>query len=205
MLPIQQPPQFPFAAYNLQNIFNDQEFNQLQTNVNQLEYQPSVIGEWDEKTKSNTDISDTELRSSNIKWIPKNQTWGWLYKRLHDCIIRANVENWNFTVTSIDTEIQYSEYEASQNGHYTWHADMDSGDFSLRKLSVIVQLSSPEEYDGGVIEFFTGGNYETMKKPVVREKGLVTIFPSYMIHRVTPVTRGTRKSLVLWAGGCQFK
>ena len=204
MLPIQQPPQFPIASYNLQNVFSNEEITQIETNLSSINFQPSVIGQHDEQGNMK-DISDTELRSSSIKWIPKTQSWEWLYKKLHDCIIRANAENWNFTITSIDTDIQYSEYNASQNGHYSWHTDIDAGEFSLRKLSLTVQLSDPSEYEGGNLEFFTGGNYKTMKKPVEKEKGLVTIFPSYMLHRVTPVTKGIRKSLVLWVGGCQFK
>ena len=204
MLPIQQPPQFPMSYYNLQNIFSSEEIEKILINSLSMDFQPSIVGKYDGQGKMN-DISDTELRSSNIKWIPKTQSWEWLYKKLHDCLVSANNENWNFTIASIDTDIQYSEYDASQNGHYSWHADMDAGQFSLRKLSLTVQLSDPSEYEGGDLEFFTGGNYETMKKSVEKEKGLVTIFPSYMLHRVKPVTKGTRKSLVLWVGGCQFR
>jgi len=204
MFPIQQPPQFPMSFFNLRNVFTDEEINRILTDQSSLQFESSVVGEVDENDQM-VEFTNTELRSSNIKWLPKSQSWKWLYKRLHDCIIRANAENWNFTIATIDSDIQYSEYDASQEGHYTWHSDMDSGEFSLRKLSVIVQLSSPEEYEGGNVEFFTGGNYETMKKTIVKEKGVVTIFPSYIIHRVTPVTKGLRKSLVLWVGGCQFK
>jgi PKHD-type hydroxylase len=71
----------------------------------------------------------------------------------------------------------------------------------LRKISLVVQMSDPEDYEGGSLELNTGG-------PIVeptKTKGSVIIFPSYLLHRVTPVTSGLRKSLVLWAGGSSLK
>ena len=72
---------------------------------------------------------------------------------------------------------------------------------SHRKVSVIVQLSDTSEYKGGELQINTGGQIKTIPKV----KGSVVIFPSYLLHRVTPVTTGLRKSLVLWAGGGHYK
>jgi PKHD-type hydroxylase len=76
------------------------------------------------------------------------------------------------------------------------------GFMPFRKLSVTVQLSDPDEYDGGDLQFWTGGQYP-ISGP--RGKGNVVIFPSFLLHRVTPVTTGTRKSFVLWLGGGHYK
>ena len=71
-----------------------------------------------------------------------------------------------------------------------------------RKISVTVQLSGPDEYEGGDLQIWSGGQYP-MTAP--RGRGNVVIFPSFMMHRVTPVTSGTRKSFVLWLGGGHYK
>jgi len=72
---------------------------------------------------------------------------------------------------------------------------------SPRKLSVVIQLSDPSEYDGGNLQFMLGNESENAKK----EKGMLYAFPSWVLHRVTPVTEGTRRSLVIWLSGPKFK
>tara|TARA_R100001129_G_scaffold91826_1_gene62682 strand:- start:103 stop:693 length:591 start_codon:yes stop_codon:yes gene_type:complete len=106
-----------------------------------------------------------------------------------------------FTVNVLATsEIQYTEYHATEGGKYDWHHDVDWNNNKTeldRKLSVTVQLSDPLDYDGGVFEF------QETEQPNIeyKTKGTVLIFPSYLQHRVTPVTRGLRKSLVAWFYG----
>jgi PKHD-type hydroxylase len=80
---------------------------------------------------------------------------------------------------------------------------MDMGDFpqNTRKISITIQLSNPDDYDGGDLEFWLGKTPE--KAP--REQAFAVLFPSYLMHRVTPVTRGMRKSLVVWVGGDTFR
>jgi len=100
-------------------------------------------------------------------------------------------------------QIQYTEYYGTNKGHYDWHMDLGSQGFmKFRKISVTVQLSDSNEYEGGDLQIWTGGQYP-MTAP--RGKGNVVIFPSFMMHRVTPVTSGTRKSFVLWLGGEHYK
>jgi len=79
--------------------------------------------------------------------------------------------------------------------------DIGKGKYSKRKISITVQLSDPDEYEGGDFEFLIGK--EIIKLP--RKKGCAIVFPSYFLHRVTPVTKGTRKSLVLWGSGQPFR
>jgi PKHD-type hydroxylase len=102
---------------------------------------------------------------------------------------------------SANEAIQYTEYY-DNGGHYDWHIDMSAGyPLNQRKISMTVQLSDESEYDGGNFEIMRGREVEQLPKG----KGNVVIFPSYLLHRITPVTRGVRKSLVLWLGGASFK
>jgi PKHD-type hydroxylase len=145
-----------------------------------------------------------KTRKSNIKWIPQNESWFWLYEKLANMAVEANSTIWNFDLNTIPEMIQYTEYHAPA-GHYDWHADIGPGILSNRKVSITVQLSEPDEYEGGNLELFRGGSMEGPFESAPRSAGCVYLFPSYMMHRVTPVTRGTRKSFVLWLGGGHYK
>ena len=118
--------------------------------------------------------------------------------------MEANDALWHFDLHCLTDDIQYTEYYADKGGHYGWHQDMGPGDMSKRKISLTVQLSDPSEYEGGDLEYFRGGDPEKADK-APRGKGVVFIFPSYMMHRVTKVTKGTRRSFVLWVGGEHYK
>ena len=149
-------------------------------------------------------------RSSMIKWIPQNnRTWEWLYERLMDLSVEANNALWKFDLRTSLESIQYTEYYASENGHYDWHQDLGPGDLpSKRKVSITIQLSETGEYDGGDLMICTGSNGSGQldnNEVCPRGKGVGVLFPSYMMHRVSPVTRGVRKSLVLWVGGSHFR
>ena len=170
------------------------KFNNLILN---LEYQDAtIIGESVSGEKS------LDVRSSKIKWIPHSDDWNWLYNKFQDMIAEANDELWNFNIYDIVEEIQYTEYHASDRGHYDWHQDIGPGDASLRKISLTVQLTDSNLYEGGDLEIWQGGE---VRDKTPRGSGIVIIFPSYMMHRVTPVTKGVRRSLVLWVGGEHYK
>jgi len=143
-----------------------------------------------------------EIRSSRIKWIPQSSEWFWLYERLGNFAIHANNELWNFNLYSMPEQIQYTEYLASEDGHYGWHQDIGPDILSLRKISITVQLSEDQEYEGGELEFNKGGVGGIMAP---RGAGTVVVFPSYLMHRVNKITKGTRKSFVLWLGGEHYK
>ena len=138
-------------------------------------------------------------RDSSIKWLTPDDKHSWIYDTLIHYIQEAN-SIWKFDLHTVIDDIQYTEYRGGGN-HYDWHVDIGPGSISHRKVSVIVQLSDPSEYKGGELQINTGGQIKT----IPQVKGSVTIFPSYLLHRVTPVTTGLRKSLVLWAGGNHYK
>lgn len=141
---------------------------------------------------------DLMNRRSKVYWIPKTDEFIELYKTLFELIGKCNTEYYQFRLNEIAEDIQYTVYNSDDLGHYDWHIDMGPGK-SNRKLSLVCQLSDPSEYEGGELQINTG-------KVVVAEKskGTVILFPSYLLHRVTPVTKGTRRSLVLWIEGPAF-
>ena len=116
--------------------------------------------------------------------------------------VEANRELWDFDLISAIELIQYTEYYASEGGHYDWHQDIGPGIPSQRKVSITVQLSEDNEYEGGDLEIWQGGK---VVQSCQRGAGVVVVFPSYMMHRVTKVTKGTRRSFVLWLGGGHYK
>ena len=176
--------------------FSPQELNMIERQVASLEFQRGVT------QTTEQDLAESEYRRSNIKWIPKDENHKWIYDKIGMMAQEANDQMFKFDLHSMPEQIQYTEYYDTELGHYDWHMDIGTDELSQRKISVTVQLSGPDEYEGGDLQLWPGGNYP-MEAP--RGKGNVVIFPSFMMHRVTPVTKGTRKSFVLWLGGGSYK
>lgn len=145
------------------------------------------------------DISD--LRRSKVGWIENNQETGWIYDRLAYVARKINGKFFNFDLYGFVEHFQYTVYVEEDKGHYTWHQDMSPNVESARKLSLVLQLSAPEDYDGGVFEAMGGKEASAVDK----KRGLICAIPSWRLHRVTPVTKGTRKTLVVWVAGPSFK
>jgi len=180
--------------YFFEKGFTDEELDKIYKDVANIQFINAGTGPENNQDKS--------IRSSSVKWVPKNKEWGWLYDKMMAMIIEANDNVWNFDLYSVLDDIQYTEYHATNDGHYGWHQDIGPGALSTRKVSITVQLSGSDEYEGGELEYWKGGQ-DIQKAP--RGKVVVFIFPSYMMHRVTPVTKGVRRSFVLWVGGGHYK
>lgn len=147
--------------------------------------------------------NEDSIRKSNIKWlIPEADKTEWMYEKIIQQVLEANFNMFKFDLSYIKDAIQYTEYNGEADGGYDWHMDVGAFPNNTRKLSITIQLSDPADYEGGDFEIWTGG---TEPKKLPKEKGAVIIFPSYLMHRITPVTKGVRKSLVLWVGGTTFK
>ena len=140
-----------------------------------------------------------EIRQSRIKWLTYDEKSMWLYDKLKNFAVDANNTVWGFDLHSILDSIQYTEYPEG-GGHYDWHVDIGPG-INHRKVSIVVQLSDPTEYEGGDLQIWSGGQFRTVPKL----KGCTALFPSFLLHRVTPVTKGLRRTLVLWVGGSSYK
>ena len=172
--------------------------------------------------------ADGTLKKSVIKNIQKKRksdvVWmndRWLYKEIHPYINEANrLAGWNFEWDWSES-CQFTKYGVGQ--YYGWHCDSWEMPYDkpedpnthgkIRKLSVTISLSDPSEYDGGNLEFDFRNNAdwaENRKAKIkecteIRPRGSIIVFPSFCWHRVNPVTRGTRYSLVIWNLGWPFK
>lgn len=171
--------------------FSSSEIDTIVNDSLEYEFQKAIILD-----EGNTD----KFRKSNIKWLPFDSKWEWVIDKIISQVTEANNTIWNFDLSSIIDNIQYTEYEGN-GGHYDWHMDIGPGSISHRKISIVVQLSDPNDYVGGDLQIMTGSEQIT----VPRGKGTVVIFPSFLLHKVVPLTSGNRKSLVLWVGGEHYK
>ncbi len=161
------------------------------------ERQPPQIA----KIGGSNESENKEIRSTLISWIPPE---GWVLDKLGYIVNQLNGKYFGLDLWGFGESFQYSVYKYNKNNtndHYNWHMDQGSITGPPRKLSLILQLSDPSDYDGGELEFLTGNKPEK----AIKRKGLIYAFPSYVLHRVTPVTKGIRRSLVTWISGPRFK
>lgn len=140
-------------------------------------------------------------RSCKVGWLQFTDETAWVYGRMYDLVCLGNAAAFYFDPIDFVEPIMYVEYE--EGDHFNWHFDLAAPPpFSSRKIAVTVQLSDSDDYRGGCLEFcMSPENSYT----VTREKGSVIMYPTYLIHRIQPVTKGKRKSLVLWVGGTSFR
>ncbi len=139
-----------------------------------------------------------QRRNSRVSWIAQSEESHWLFEYLGDRLDSVNDRFFHLTLAGFTEPLQLAAYGPEE--HYGWHLDMGRGEHRIRKLSFVVQLSDPRDYDGGVFQITTDGSQTAMPQ----DQGSVIAFPAYVMHRVTPVTRGLRRSLVGWIGGPPF-
>lgn len=184
---------------------------------NSKQEQIALTGDLKPEDKEN--LKEEELndlkqkRDSNIVWLNER----WLYRYIHHYVNVANFNSgWNFE-WDFSENAQFTKYKLNQ--FYDWHCDSWNKPYNrpkqpdrhgkIRKLSVTVSLSDENDYEGGDFEFDfrnddKGSNQPRLCKEI-RPKGSVVVFPSFVWHRVKPVTSGTRYSLVIWNLGWPFK
>ncbi len=147
----------------------------------------------------NEEFVDVSYRDSKVEFIDPSDNTAWVYKRLTDNIVNLNDRFFNFHLSGFDESLQLTEYNAP-SGKYKKHVDCNLG-ARIRKLSVVVQLSDPKDYEGGDLLLHITDDPDKAHK----EQGMLIVFASYILHEVTPVTKGTRHSLVGWTTGEQFR
>ena len=140
----------------------------------------------------------TEVRRSSISWLDISPESAWVFKKLSYVGASLNAQYYGFDLIGFGEGLQLTNYDDADEGMYTWHQDYAA--LVSRKLTLVVQLSDPSEYEGGDLQISTGPVH-TVKK----QRGFITAFPSWALHQVTPVTKGTRQSLVAWISGPDFK
>lgn len=150
---------------------------------------------------------DETVRTSQVAFNTVNDQNSWVFERLNYLIEECNNRWYNFDLNGYD-QYQYTEYHSSVNGHYNWHVDTHYGPKSkdqyseTRKLSLTLLLNDPEEdFTGGEFQMGHQNNIDSVEM----RKGTLILFPSFQLHRIAPVTKGVRKSLVVWVLGPKFK
>lgn len=148
-------------------------------------------------------ILDPNIRKSQVAWIEPTPETLFIWQKITNAIAVINSQFFHFDLTGCFEPIQLGVYSANEKGHYDWHTDAGYGDTGVpRKLSMSLVLSDPTEYVGGELQIKA---YSDTPKTLNVPKGRAWFFPSYVLHRVAPVTWGVRRSLVIWVGGPQFK
>lgn len=147
-------------------------------------------------------VSDHRIRRADLAWLDEREGADWVMDRLVALVARANREAFDFALSEFAESAQIARYGAERAGHFDWHSDIGSGPVARRrKLTVVVQLSEPADYAGGALELMPDARVIAAEPA----RGTATVFPSFVLHRVTPVTAGERWSLTLWAHGPAFR
>ena len=147
------------------------------------------------KTKEKTNVRD-----SKISWLYPIDDMDWVFRRVTDITLNLNERFFKFDLFGINEGFQFTNYKAPSD-KYGKHVDK-AIDMPVRKLSISIQLTDPKEYEGGELKLYDGEEDGTLMD---KTQGTLIIFPSYILHEVTPITKGERNSLVTWVTGKQFK
>lgn len=174
--------------------FTEQELNWLQERAVKADQRAQVGGD-----PSGEDLF--KIRRSQVSWLNKTQDTAWVFEKLGHIASSLNAQYYRFDLNGFGEALQLTNYDQSEHGMYGWHVDYGGNVTPSRKLSMVLQLTDPAQYEGGNLQVMTRGEPETVRK----QRGLVTVFPSYVLHQVTPVTQGNRQSLVAWVTGPAFK
>jgi PKHD-type hydroxylase len=146
--------------------------------------------------------TDHNLRRADLVWLDEVAEADWVMDKIITLVREANRQVYGYDLTDFSESAQVARYGADRQGHFDWHSDIGDGRLaSKRKLTMVVQLSEPSDYAGGMLELMPGAGIVTADTA----QGAATLFPSFVLHRVTPVTEGTRRSLTIWCHGPAFR
>ena len=149
--------------------------------------------------KLGTGGTAAEVRRSQVAFLDVER-YAWLYQRVWQAALELNRRYFNVEISGITERIQLARYDGADRGFYTWHTDF--ADLApRRKISISAQLSRPEDYEGGDLELL----FRDAPHKADRSRGALIAFPSFALHRVTPVSAGTRWSLVTWISGPRWR
>jgi PKHD-type hydroxylase len=180
--------------------FNKEYCEYIVTEANKIPKQPAKIG-------INNELVTTEHRKSQIAFINRDMPgWEGLFDELWKMACQANDQWFNFHISKFDY-IQFAEYHSNIQGEYKKHHDifyMNNDPKYHRKLSMVIQLTDPNEYEGGDLELYNLSAGE-VNKEMFRNQGSVILFPSFTEHAALPVTKGIRYSMAVWFDGPKWR
>lgn len=214
---------FPTYMHIINNALTEEELQEIERVASEINFTEgrtgSAVRDPDRPDDGNI---NPEIRTSQVKWI---ETFPYEIEMKLGSLMTQTLDEtgWRFDIEGHQA-FQYTVYNANPNAKgdfYTWHTDSHDStypDGTIRKLSFTLQLSDPDEYEGGLFQWlepwrifdrFTEDNYTNVDFTnairsipfSAKSRGSILFFPSYIHHQVTPVTRGTRKSLVGWCYG----
>jgi len=174
--------------------FTEQELNWLQEQARNADQRGQAGG-------MKTEEELKQVRRSQVSWLQKTPDTAWVFEKLGHIASSLNAQYYRFDLTGFGEALQLTNYDQSEQGMYGWHQDYGGKLSPSRKLSLVLQLTDPSQYEGGNLQVITSGQPQTVRK----QRGLVVAFPSYVLHQVTPVTSGNRQSLVAWVSGPAFR
>ena len=159
-------------------------------------------------------IDHSYSNNRDIAYVPGDPNSWWLYNELEKLTIQANNVLFQFDIQYVTDPLHYVIYPEpnrpdktgqtrEDGGYLDWHMDIGQGAVNRRKLALTVQLSDPKDYEGGVFQCWFGGDGKFIDLP--RQKGDVLVMPTFVMHNVSPITKGERRALVYWTGGEPFR
>lgn len=196
------PPKHSFGKDDLaywEGFFTSEDIDKILALPHWHQQKDGVVG----GAISNTEAVNKNIRRSQVSWLGVSQETDWIWRNVTNAVSNVNRQFFHYDLTGCYEDMQLSIYSEEDQGCYNWHVDNSvNGNFVPRKLSMSLLLSDPSEFEGGELQV-KHANDEP--KTLQAKKGRAWFFPSYMLHRVTPVTKGVRRSIVLWVGGPEFK
>ena len=193
------------------NVLSDKAIKVIDSYISERREQSGEVLTAD--ASANSDTEKRKLRISNILWINSgDDETKHLFNNIADVVNKVNEQYFNYNLYALEN-LQYSVYYGDENGHYDWHIDGLHKDTSkyIRKVSFSIGLNDPSEYEGGELQFFPQHYYDTNDEYGIAANGGAKLlkneavfFNSVLVHRVSPVTKGVRKSLVGWVHGPEW-
>lgn len=187
-------------VYTIKNFLNDQDFFRLEKSLNNYNdiLESGVVGK---DGVPHEYVENREVRETDISFLSyDDNSLFWFFDRIIDCVRQVNNTNYGYNLSGIEC-MQYGVYKGSKKGKYDWHEDClalpRTSLNQTRKLSFSLLLDDVTTFEGGDLEVRT--HKEELR--INYNKGDLVFFPSFLHHRVTPITNGIRRSIVGWAYG----
>jgi PKHD-type hydroxylase len=185
------------TTYYWENFLTDEDIQKIISLPEWENFENSTIG------GASCNQSDDNIRKSKTSWFFPSEETNHIWQKIINTIAQCNADYFRFDLTGCYEPAQLTLYSGLEENHYDWHIDSASQKhITPRKLSMSLLLSDPSEFEGGDLMVKTANDVACI---LPQKKGRAWFFPSYTLHKVTPVTKGTRKSLVMWISGPPFR